>query len=108
MKALRERLSKLGGNSTIESNLKLLGIAGLALFVTLVASLFYVQHSLLTSQERLTEVTLPIRRALGRLDAAVGDAFRREAQLSSARDATQLKALVDRSAIERELQDALR
>jgi HPt (histidine-containing phosphotransfer) domain-containing protein/two-component sensor histidine kinase len=108
LKALRERLSKLGGNSSIEANLKLLGIAGLALFVTLVASLFYVQHGLLSSQERLTEVTLPIRRALGRLDAAVGNAFRREAQLSSARDATQLKALVDRSAIERELQDAMR
>ena len=108
MKALRKRLSQLGGNSSIEANLKLLGAAGLALFVTLVVSLFYVQHSLLSSQERLTDVTLPIRRALGRLDAAVGDAFRREAQLSSAQDASQLGALVDRSAIERELQDAMR
>ena len=99
-------MSKLFASSSIETNLKLLGAAGLGLFVMLVASLFYVQHGLLSSQERLTGVTLPVRRALGRLDVAMGDAFRREAQLSSARDATQLEQLVDRSAIEQELQDA--
>jgi two-component system chemotaxis sensor kinase CheA len=108
VKSIRERLSTVHARNSIEGNLKLLGIAGLALFVTLVASLFYVQHGLISSQERLTEGTLPIRRALGRLDAAVGDAFRREAQLSSAHDATQLKILLDRGAIERELQDAHR
>lgn len=102
----RARLRALVGSASIEQNLKLLGTAGLLLFLTLVASLFFVQAGLVASQERLTEVTLPTQHALDRLDASLSAAFQRQAQLASAESLSQVEALRDRARIESGLRDA--
>ncbi len=102
------RLARFAQSGTIEGNLKLLGIAGLGLFLTLVASLYFVQRELVGAQERLTELTLPVQRGLHQLDAALGTAFRRQAQLAASASASELEALRARTSIETSLRDAER
>ncbi|MET0342845.1 MAG: ATP-binding protein [Polyangiales bacterium] len=105
---LSTRIAQFAKRGTIESNLKLLGIAGLGLFITLVASLYFVQRGLVGAQERLTELTLPVQHALSRFDAALGAAFRRQAQLSASEHARELEPVRERKAIEADLRDAER
>lgn len=97
------QLRKVMRGSSVEANLKLLGIAGLGLFLTLVAASFLVQRGLIVAQARLSESALPVLSALDQVDAAIGAALRRSAQLASAQRAAEVDALRDRSALEARL-----
>jgi HPt (histidine-containing phosphotransfer) domain-containing protein/uncharacterized membrane-anchored protein YhcB (DUF1043 family) len=90
-------------DGSIESKLMLLGVAGLTLFLTLVAALFFVQYGLVGAQKELAGSTLPTEQALGRLGGAIGSAFQRQARISSTVSTDQLRAVRDRAAIERSL-----
>src|SRR5581483_8688238 len=79
-----------------EANLLLLAVVGLVLFCALVGTLFGVQSSLVGSQTRLAEVTLPATQALGRLESSIGAMFQRQAQVSSTQTSDQLKPFRDR------------
>jgi two-component system chemotaxis sensor kinase CheA len=83
----------LRGRGELEDKLRLLGAIGGALFVTLVVTLFYVQQSLGRVQRQLAEQAMPAEQEIARLETSLGAAFRRQAQMSSTVDMTQVEAI---------------
>jgi len=94
------------GNGGLEAKLILVGALGGALFVTLVATLVVVQQQLGRVQARLVEQSMPAEQQLARLEASIGAAFGRQAQVSSTVSTAQLAPLRDRSAVELPLRQA--
>ena len=94
------------GKGGLEDKLILVGALGGALFVTLVATLFIVQQQLGRVQARLVEQSMPAEQQIARLEASIGAAFGRQAEVSSTVSAAQLAPLRDRSAVELPLRQA--
>jgi len=103
---LRRLSAALHGRGGLEDKLVLVGAVGGVLFVTLVATLFIVQQRLGSVQGRLVGEALPAEQQIGQLEASVGAAFGRQAQVSSTVNLAQLAALRDRSAVEQPLRHA--
>jgi HPt (histidine-containing phosphotransfer) domain-containing protein/two-component sensor histidine kinase len=101
-------LTLLRGRGSLEDKLIHVGIVGGVLFVTLVATLFVVQQRLGRVQGRLVDEALPAEQHIARLEAAIGAAFGRQAQVSSTVSLAQLGPLRDRSAVEIRLRRAAR
>jgi HPt (histidine-containing phosphotransfer) domain-containing protein len=99
-------VAALRGHGRLEHKLILVGAVGGALFVTLVATLFLVQHQLGAVQRRLVERAMPAEQQVARLEASIGAAFGRQAQVSSTTSPAQLEPLRDRSAVEPPLRQA--
>jgi HPt (histidine-containing phosphotransfer) domain-containing protein len=112
MRRIRERLSTLAlalrGRGELEDKLKLLGVIGGVMFLTLVGTLFYVQRTMGRAQDRLVEQTLPAEREIARLEATIGAAFARQTQVSSTAALAQLEPLRDRTQVEQPLRQASR
>src|SRR6266568_3948182 len=108
MSLFRRLLSAARGRGGLEDKLVLLGVISGGLFVTLVATLFVVQQRLGSTQRRLADEALPAEKQIGRLEASIGAAFGRQAQVSSTVDLKQLEPLRDRSAVEAPLRQAAR
>lgn len=94
------------GQGALEDKLVLLGVIGGGLFCVLVATLFYVQHSLGDVQERLGEQALPALQEIARLESAIAGAFSRQAQISTTSASAQLDSLRDRSRVEQPLRES--
>jgi two-component system chemotaxis sensor kinase CheA len=94
------------GRGGLEDKLVLVGALGGALFVTLVATLFIVQQQLGRVQARLVDQSMPAEQQIARLEASIGAAFGRQAEVSSTVSAAQLEPLRDRSAVELPLRRA--
>jgi two-component system chemotaxis sensor kinase CheA len=77
----------------VEQHMRVIAGAGGLLFVCLVATLFFVQTRLASSQAVLAESVVPLQAALASLSAGVGDVFERQSQLGSTRSLAQLEAL---------------
>jgi len=112
MKRIRESLSTLAlalrGQGELEDKLKLLGVIGGVMFLTLVGTLFYVQRTIGRAQDRLVEQTLPAEREITRLESSIGAAFGRQAQISSTADLAQLEPLRERTQVEQPLRQSSR
>ena len=101
-------LTLLLGRGSLEDKLIHVGIVGGVLFVTLVATLFVVQQRLGSVQGRLVDEALPAEQQIARLEASIGAAFGRQAQVSSTVSLAQLEPLRDRSLVETGLRRAAR
>ena len=99
-------VAALRGHGSLEDKLVLVGAVGGVLFVTLVATLFIVQQRLGGVQARLVDEALPAEQQIARLEASIGAAFGRQAQVSSTVALAQLEPLRDRSAVEAPLRRA--
>ncbi|HEY0190900.1 MAG TPA: PAS domain-containing protein [Kofleriaceae bacterium] len=107
---LRGLSSRLGnaarGRGGLDDKLVLIGAIGGVLFVALVATLVLVEHRLSSVQDRLVRQALPAEQEVSRLEASVGAAFGRQAQVSSTVASEQLEPLRDRTAVEQPLRAA--
>jgi HPt (histidine-containing phosphotransfer) domain-containing protein len=99
-------LTVLRGRGGLEGKLIYVGMVGGVLFVMLVATLFIVQQRLGGVQGRLVDESLPAEQQIARLEASIGAAFGRQAQVSSTVNLAQLEPLRDRSAVETRLRRA--
>jgi HPt (histidine-containing phosphotransfer) domain-containing protein len=116
MTSLMTRARRLGaslraalrGHGGLADTLVLVGAVGGVLFVTLVATLFIVQQRLGGVQARLVDEALPAEQQIARLEASIGAAFGRQAQVASTVTQAQLEPLRDRSAVELPLRKAAR
>lgn len=99
-------LDVLRGRGGLEDRLIHVGLVGGVLFVMLVATLFIVQQRLGGVQARLVDHSLPAEQQIARLEASIGAAFGRQAQVSSTVNLVQLEALRDRGAVESRLHRA--
>jgi hypothetical protein len=100
-------VAALRGQGSLEDKLVLVGVVGGALFVTLVATLFIVQQQLGKVQRRLVEDSMPAEQQIARLEASIGAAFGRQAQVASTVSTAQLDPLRDASAVELPLRQAV-
>ncbi|HSR97806.1 MAG TPA: ATP-binding protein [Kofleriaceae bacterium] len=99
-------LTLIRGKGGLEDRLIHIGIVGGVLFVMLVATLFVVQQRLGGVQSRLVEQSLPEEQQIAQLEASIGAAFGRQAQVSSTVTLAQLEPLRDRGSVERRLRAA--
>jgi HPt (histidine-containing phosphotransfer) domain-containing protein len=90
----------------IEKNLRLLARAGLAMFLALTATLFFVQFMLGRQLDNLEERGMGRLRTLNGVESSVGALFRRQAQILSSTSGDQLKPLADRQGLETRLRES--
>jgi len=91
------------GQGGIERNLRLLAQTGLAMFLALGATLFFVQFMLGRQIRNMERDALQRERALDAVQGSVGSLFRRQAQILSTTAGEQLQPLADRHELEAEL-----
>src|SRR5262249_14375334 len=99
-------LNAARGHGRLEDKLLLVAVVGGVLFVTLVATLFIVQHQLGSVQRRLVEDSMPAEQQIARLESSIGAAFGRQAQISTTISSAQLEPLRDATAVEAPLREA--
>jgi HPt (histidine-containing phosphotransfer) domain-containing protein len=98
-------VAALRGRGGLDAKLIHVALVGGALFVTLVATLFFVQQRLGGVQARLVDESLPAEQHIAQLEA-IGAAFGRQAQVSSTISMTQLEPLRDSGAVVERLRRA--